>query len=301
MFIKKLKSKDGVSLSAALLVFLVCTVLGGAVLAAASASAGRVSRLAATDRRYYNVTSAAELLAEKLGETTVDVTHYEKKELTSARVYSVTVTTNDNGSETTNSTLVQTLDSSQTTFRTKIGEGDELERIIVKAVDGTETATPPDAPFPITEAESILSAETVYLLFGGGTCNTPEAMDRPASRPHQENAILSTLSLGTEMTVNVSFKLRSDGVLVIELDDKVDGSGDYYKLKLMLTPVVDDREQSVPGDPVTTTEKSDETTSNGTTSYKLTNTVKTTTERTRTTKVKWVVTGVEKPVKVAST
>lgn len=298
MINKKLKSNTGVSIAAALLVFLVCVVLGGAVLAAASAAAGRVSRLAATDKRYYNVTSAAELLSEELGETTVVVTRYEKKELTSERQYAVAITSDANGNETTSSTFLRTLESSKITYQTKIGDGDKLERIIEKDSDGDETANPVIAPFPasIEMVKSVLSAETAYLLFGNETCNTADAMDRPVSRPQQIDPIVSTLTLG-DMVVNARYKLRSDGVLVIELDDKADGDNDYYMLKLMLTPVIDDREESDSGVPETTTTKINETASG----YTLVNKVKTTTERTRTSKVKWVVTGVEKPVKVAST
>jgi len=46
----------------ALLLFLVCAVIGAVVLTAATASAGRFSDLAESDRRYYSVTSAVKLL-----------------------------------------------------------------------------------------------------------------------------------------------------------------------------------------------------------------------------------------------
>lgn len=46
----------------ALLLFLVCAVIGAVVLTAATASAGRFSDLAESDRRYYSVTSAVKLM-----------------------------------------------------------------------------------------------------------------------------------------------------------------------------------------------------------------------------------------------
>ena len=65
---RKLKSRAGASITFALLLFLVCAVVGSVVLAAGSAAAGRFSRLREMDARYYSVTSAASLLREKLKE-----------------------------------------------------------------------------------------------------------------------------------------------------------------------------------------------------------------------------------------
>ena len=58
----KIKSNKGASVSMALLLFLVCAVIGAVVLTAATASAGRFSDLAESDRRYYSVTSAVKLM-----------------------------------------------------------------------------------------------------------------------------------------------------------------------------------------------------------------------------------------------
>ena len=63
---KKIRSRKGASITFALLAFLVCSVVSAVVLAAASASAGRVSGLADMDRRYYAVSSAAQLFSETL-------------------------------------------------------------------------------------------------------------------------------------------------------------------------------------------------------------------------------------------
>lgn len=85
--IRKLKSERGATLSMALLLFMVCAVVGGVILAAATASGGRLSQLAEMDQRYYSVTSAAKLLGEELSGKTVTIertetttTPYEKKE-----------------------------------------------------------------------------------------------------------------------------------------------------------------------------------------------------------------------------
>ena len=62
--IKKMRSQTGASITFALLIFLVCTVLCSIILTAATASSGRMSGIAEADQRYYAVTSAAELLED---------------------------------------------------------------------------------------------------------------------------------------------------------------------------------------------------------------------------------------------
>lgn len=59
---RKLKSEKGASLILALLLFLVCAVVGSVVLVAATTSAGRMSEMPKMDRRYYSVVSAAEVV-----------------------------------------------------------------------------------------------------------------------------------------------------------------------------------------------------------------------------------------------
>ncbi|MBQ3701653.1 MAG: hypothetical protein II885_02740 [Oscillospiraceae bacterium] len=73
----KLNSQRGASLTFALLLFLVCAVVGSAVLVAGTAAAGRMSRIAEMDQRYYSVNSAARLLIE-LMET--DMIYYRVEE-----------------------------------------------------------------------------------------------------------------------------------------------------------------------------------------------------------------------------
>ena len=60
----KIKSNNGASITFALLIFLVCAVISGIVIVAATTSAGRMSKTTEMDQRYYAVTSAAELLKE---------------------------------------------------------------------------------------------------------------------------------------------------------------------------------------------------------------------------------------------
>ena len=66
MPIRKLKSCDGASLLIALLLFIVCAVVGIVVLTAATAAGGRAKNLTEIDQSYYNVASAVSLLSREL-------------------------------------------------------------------------------------------------------------------------------------------------------------------------------------------------------------------------------------------
>jgi len=58
----KLQSKRGASITFALLLFLVCAVISGVVIVAATAAAGRMSEQSDMDERYYAVTAVANKL-----------------------------------------------------------------------------------------------------------------------------------------------------------------------------------------------------------------------------------------------
>ncbi len=83
----KLKSQRGASITFALLLFLVCAVIGSIVLGAGVAAAGRIAKLAESDQRFYSVSSAARLFEEEFSEQTVSVqrektyTHAERIEI----------------------------------------------------------------------------------------------------------------------------------------------------------------------------------------------------------------------------
>lgn len=86
-FIKKLNSERGVSILFGLFVFLVCAILGSVVLAAGTAAAGRISKMADTDRRYYSVMSAAELLKDTLDGQSVEIIRSKKTVTTDTDSY----------------------------------------------------------------------------------------------------------------------------------------------------------------------------------------------------------------------
>ena len=67
----KLKDNTGASITYALLLFLVCAVVSTIVLAAATAASGRMSKTVESDKRYYAVTSATELLKDYFNDVKV--------------------------------------------------------------------------------------------------------------------------------------------------------------------------------------------------------------------------------------
>lgn len=62
---QKLNSQSGASIVIALVFFLVCLTVGGVVLTAATASAGRIARIEDEQQAYFAVRSAAELLRDE--------------------------------------------------------------------------------------------------------------------------------------------------------------------------------------------------------------------------------------------
>ena len=74
----KLHGQTGASITFALLLFLVCAVVGSVVLVAGTAAAGRIADIAEYDQRYYSVTSAAQLLRTMVEGETVTIVKTEK-------------------------------------------------------------------------------------------------------------------------------------------------------------------------------------------------------------------------------
>lgn len=70
---KKIRSQTGASLTFALLLFLVCAVVGSVVLTAGTAAAGRMSEITEMDQRFYSVNSAARLLIELIDDKPVTI------------------------------------------------------------------------------------------------------------------------------------------------------------------------------------------------------------------------------------
>ena len=66
---KRLKSENGASLVAALLFFVLCGVAASMILAAASASAGKMQQVPVTDQKRFAVESGAAFLRDELSDS----------------------------------------------------------------------------------------------------------------------------------------------------------------------------------------------------------------------------------------
>ena len=75
-------SERGASVSVALLLFLICTVICSVIMVAATTASGRLAAIAETDQRYYSVTSAASLLKSLLDGKTVSLVEIETRSMT---------------------------------------------------------------------------------------------------------------------------------------------------------------------------------------------------------------------------
>jgi len=75
----KIKSQRGASITFALLLFLVCAIISGVVIVAATAAAGRMSGQVDMDGRYYAVTAVASKLKNELENQTVTLQYQEDK------------------------------------------------------------------------------------------------------------------------------------------------------------------------------------------------------------------------------
>ena len=82
---RKLCDRSGATLTVALFFFIMCAAAGSVILAAATASTGRLAELQASDQNYYAVVSAAKLLRDEIDGQTLSVGQMETKTVTTTR------------------------------------------------------------------------------------------------------------------------------------------------------------------------------------------------------------------------
>ena len=244
MFFRKLKTKlqerRGASITFALLLFLVCAVVGSVVLTAGTAAGGRVSLMTEQDQRYYAVSSAAGLFRDALDGQTWTVTRAE------TCLESVT----------TVSTLVN-------------GQDPVIQTGPAAYVDGntiySATISSGGAPKEIASSDrsaSILSEAILQYVFGTGEhfadsmgyVSVPGRGGLPSWTLTVAPAAGSTVDV---ITVEVTGEMRADGSIVFTFVNKAAAGEDTFTLQLTLTAVISDdsaapkqtRTAVVPGDP----------------------------------------------------
>lgn len=269
--IRKLKSNAGASLSFALLLFLVCSVIGAVVLTAATADAGRAGKMAETDQRYYSVTSAGELLISKLCGKAVTIERFAETVTVVSSEY--TVSRNEDGSETL--TPVQSVSTENpAVYKTKI--------------NGSESFS--DDPSNM----SFLTARAVNMLFGKDPTgkfvfNTPEAFEVSFTGSGKDDAGSFSITTDISGVENVSgrYELQSDGALIIKLFNGEESGKDKYTLVITLKPSFNETESSTSDGGITEVTQSGDTYRE---TKQITNTI------TKTSTIVWSLAGTDKEV-----
>lgn len=222
----KLRSQKGASLSIALLLFLVCMVVGAVILTAGTTASGRLSKLTEMDRRYYSVASAAEILSQELSRETVTIERIKTTTTTVTTDYAVdydeesgetTVTT---GSPSTN-----TADEYRTTIK--------RETEIINDITSQNHSISPTGL-------SFLTARAVKLLFGTNNCNTAAAWNYTDyfSEARDVFSVELSASDGRDLSylkINGRYEMKSDGRLIIDLTDALPGTSGHYTMRITMS------------------------------------------------------------------
>lgn len=302
----KLRSGRGASLLVALLLFMICSVVGIVVLTAATAVSGRASKLAESDQRYFSVASAAELLAQELNGKSVSIVQEETRVETTVTSYTLVGTpSGDEGSDTTyddptcRMTAIGAYPLAPTWTDGIVGsftfppdtsdssvKGDFLTEMALRLLFGKPDLTGKykyDARYDPTGDPPADSTYAFELSFGGGS-----ATDADSGELSLQLSPPGSLGLTAEaLKVEGSYVLRSDGLLTITLSS-ADGGTDAFTLVLTLQASFRETEDSsTVSEPPTEvwTEAYDE--DGGLTQLACTETVVTTTTNTRTSTVTW--------------
>lgn len=202
---KKLKSNSGASLSLALLLFVVCAVVGSVILAAVTASSGRMSELAKMDQRYYSVTSAAELLKDTLDKQCITVLRKKKTQTVTNTVFS----TGDK------SISNPTPDDPYEFFMLSEWDG---------KTDGRKDKT--KVNIPVSRNQSLLSDLVLDMIFGSGHIVSSTDLT-------QEDGWSKSLDSSTG--INKTFYLKPASISISNVDLEVEVDMKYLNGSLTLT------------------------------------------------------------------
>lgn len=287
-----LRSRTGASITFALLLFLVCAVVGALVLTAGSAAAGRVSNLAQSDQRYYNVTSAAGLLADELSGKKVTIVR--TREITTKTVTEYKV--NLAGGAAVSAEKKD--EKSSARYTTKLNERPEVP---TELADYPPTELNDGAVF--TDL-TFLDTIAVKLLLDDVNFNTDEAMNQSMKNGPKQSGVLRVLHAGStdadpnvgvadpsSLSVDCLYVVQPDGTIILTLTNSTDKSGETYSLRIKLSPSINETESETTE---TLSSNRDSYTDSG---FKETVTTRTT--LTKTAEISWTVSGVEKVVSAA--
>ena len=278
-----LRSQTGASMSFALLLFLICTVVGSLVITAGSTAAGRVSNLAQMDQRYYNVSSAAYLIASELNGESVKIEQ--------TRVVTEVVTTDYTVTEQNFGGITRTVvtEGAKTTsksakYDTIVNDNDDMEAVLTLDAYPTVGNLGSDLDWNM----SFLTARAVQLLFGS-SCNTDDAIEASMKNGNAHSGALQmthasvAIDNADDLKIRCDYSVRSDGTLVMTLKNAV---GEPYSMRIIFKPSIVESERESSSDSV-----SREYTADG---YK--ETVTTVTTLVKSSEITWTLGGFEKVV-----
>ncbi len=230
---KKIRSESGASVVMALLLFLVCSVVGALVLTAATAAAGRSAKLAESDQRYYSVASAAELLSKEIDGCTVRIVRSKTVTTTNASIFTVT----PGGI----SEDIQPEEKS-TVYNASAGTVNSVSDIEFSSnsVDSSSM--------------SLLTALTSRLIFPDGNSDTNNMMDYSfpgISSAFEQNISLSAGSVpagvdASLLKVKTVFAAQTNGTIIVTLSNVNTSGSDKFQLLLTLKPSIKETRVSDP-------------------------------------------------------
>ena len=224
--LKKLRSRKGASITFALLAFLVCAAIGAVLLTAATASAGRISKLAESDQRYYAVRSAAQLFCDAL-----DGQSYTIKR---TKVYI-------HGKEITYITDPDTMNESKiVSDYTPVGGGVSYEYTIKLPMNSTGAYESIDT----LSSKSLLTELALYYVFGKPDVYNNYGADPGTADPIAPWDMTITLSGDSVDTsglkVNVRVEPLKNGSVKLTFTSVPNDYGDFYQMSVLLQAAVQD-------------------------------------------------------------
>ncbi len=233
----KVRSNRGASLSMALLLFLVCAILGAVVLTSATSAVGRIAQMAETDQRYYRVTSAAELLADAIENETVTIVRTKTRTEKVTTAYTVTGDLNNEiATPQPNPSVKKTV-----TYKTNINNNSPSSQPQDKSAttnDGTEPVVVNGSIVSMSATDrSFLTARAIDMLFGADqVCNNDAAFDATIARGNNTASGSFTLTHDSDdvdvasLSVKGDYTLTADGALLVML------TGDNYSVMVTMKP-----------------------------------------------------------------
>ena len=215
--VKKLNNHSGATMILALVFFLLCSVIASILLVSSSASTGRLSEIAKNDARYYAVNSAAELLRDGLEDKPVTVKLIKNTVTTTVTPYTV----NAQG-ETEKGTPVSTPDEDYSVMFSSEGFSE------CTAVRETSLLT--DFALDLAVGPGIINANSAWTFTGLASAQTREL-------EFTHTAADLSNELKTELKVQVSAVLETDGQLKLTVTNSSEGTGSY-SLILSFSPEI---------------------------------------------------------------